>query len=149
MLVSKLASTSLTEEYLETLIGKFIDAPTNMHTITTPEGKEVEENVWFAGRVAGYEKSVLGFDYTGELGFNVPVTYRYALLLCDGLAYMLADDCELYELSEAEFTEKLEAFVAEQEAKKKIETIEKKIETVDNKKIILPDNKVIDLGGRK
>ena len=115
MKVIKKENEPLTEEFLESLIGKYIHVPTNEHVTYDPMDKEfVTVNAWFAGRVAGYEKSVFAYDYREDKFHDEPQTV-YKILLCDGMAYVISEEKSLFkELTEEEFIEML----AEHDAKK-------------------------------
>jgi hypothetical protein len=97
----------LTKELVESLVGLFIHVPTNLHKINDQEG-EREENVWFAGQVAGYEQAVVHFNY-GEQTFKDEPTIYYNLLLTDGMGYVLSSEkVEINKLDENEFQAMLE-----------------------------------------
>lgn len=115
MKVIKKENEPLTEEFLESLIGKYIHVPTNEHVTYDPMDKEfVKINAWFAGKVAGYEKSVFAYDYREDKFHDLPKTI-YRVLLCDGMAYVISEEKSLFkELTEEEFIEML----AEHDVKK-------------------------------
>lgn len=107
----------LNEELVAGLAGKFVHVPTNIHKVPTPTGAITEANVWFAGRVAGYEKAVLSFEYETGTFFDEPKQY-FNLLLTDGMGYVLTaeNDLEIIELTEEEFERMVEEHRKEQEA---------------------------------
>ncbi|MEK4367765.1 hypothetical protein [Paenibacillus sp. FSL R5-0473] len=105
----KAKEDKLTEEIVASMIGKYIHAPTNMHEIQTPTGATTKANVWFAGRVAGYEKAVIGFNYE-EGTFHEELQTFYNVHLTDGMGYILtsAYELEIHELTEEEFNQLIE-----------------------------------------
>ncbi|TDL69857.1 hypothetical protein E2R58_12070 [Paenibacillus amylolyticus] len=105
----KAKDDKLTEEIVASMIGKYIHAPTNMHEIQTPTGATTKANVWFAGRVAGYEKAVIGFNYE-EGTFHEELQTFYNVHLTDGMGYILtsAHELEIHELTEEEFNQLIE-----------------------------------------
>jgi len=115
MKIIKKLNEPLTESFLESLIGKYVHVPTNEHVTFDPMEKEfVTVNAWFAGKVAGYEKSVYAYDYKEDKFFQKPKTV-YKVLLCDGMGYVISEEKSLFkELTEEEFIEML----AEHDAKK-------------------------------
>lgn len=117
----KTKEQALTEELVAGLAGKFVHVPTNIHKVPTPTGATTEANVWFAGRVAGYEKAVLNFDYETGTFTDEPKVY-FNLLLTDGMGYVLTteNDLEIVELTEEEFEKMVEEHRKEQEAKAQI-----------------------------
>lgn len=114
--------TDVNENLVKELVGKFVNVPTNNHKVKDPIDGEIVVNAWFAGRVAGYEKAYVIFDYINQEMLDVPKEY-FNILLCDGMAYILADDSEIHEISEEEFAE----MVAEHEAKLTLEKVKPKI----------------------
>mgnify|MGYP000852641947 FL=1 len=108
MEIIKKEKESLTESFLESLIGKYVHVPTNEHTTYDPMEKEfVTVNAWFAGKVAGYEKTVYAYDYKEDKFFDKPKTV-YKVLLCDGMAYAISEEKSIFkELTEEEFIEML------------------------------------------
>lgn len=105
----KAKEDKLTEEIVASMIGKYIHAPTNMHEIQTPTGATTKANVWFAGRVAGYEKAIIGFNYE-EGTFHEELQTFYNVHLTDGMGYILtsAYELEIHELTEEEFNQLIE-----------------------------------------
>ena len=105
----KAKDDKLTEEIVASMIGKYIHAPTNMHEIQTPTGATTKANVWFAGRVAGYEKAIIGFNYE-EGTFHEELQTFYNVHLTDGMGYILtsAYELEIHELTEEEFNQLIE-----------------------------------------
>lgn len=143
----KTKEQELTHEMLEGVIGKFVRLPENFHEIQVAEDKTKRENIWCAGKVAGFDVAYIGIDMsTGEV--KEEITPTYSLLFCDGMAYTLANDCVLEVLTDDEFNAILEEHKAKAEAKKaeaEAEKARKSIELPDSKKIELPDNKIIQL----
>jgi hypothetical protein len=105
----------ISESFLESLIGRYIHVPVNEHVTYDPMEKDfVKVNAWFAGKVAGYEKTIYAYDYKENKFFEEPKTV-YKVLLCDGMAYVISEEKSLFkELTEKEFLEML----AEHDAKK-------------------------------
>lgn len=136
----KAVNEKLTEEMLKGLMGKFINVPTNPHVTQTPTGATGTVNAWFAGKVAGYEKAYVGFDYPAQEYYEEPKTY-YQALLCDGMGYVLSDGAEIFEISEQDFVQ----LVADEEAKRALEHIER----VDNNKEIFVPEQGITLPGEE
>lgn len=143
--VIKGVDQAVSEELVGGLIGKCIHVPTNTHMMKTPTGAEGKVNAWFGGRVAGYEKAVVAFDYANSEYYEEPKTF-YQILLNDGMGYVLSnEECEILEITEEEFTEMVaehqakQALAMEQEDKKVVQLNEgeKKIE-VQEKVIALP-----------
>ena len=142
----KAINEPITEEMLKDLVGKFVNVPTNPHVTQTPTGATGTVNAWFAGKVAGYEKAYVGFDYPAQEFYAEPRVF-FQLLLCDGMGYVLSDGAEISEISEQDFTE----LVAREDAKRALEQIER---TEQNKEIIVPESGIIlpgneDNSGRK
>lgn len=108
MKIIKKLNEPLTESFLESLIGKYVHVPTNEHVTFDPMEKEfVTVNAWFAGKVAGYEKTVYAYDYKEDKFFDKPKTV-YKVLLCDGMAYAISEEKSIFkELTEEEFIEML------------------------------------------
>jgi len=108
MKVIKKENEPLTEEFLESLIGKYVHVPINEHVTYDPMDKEfVTVNAWFAGKVAGYEKTIYAYDYKEDKFFDELKTV-YKVLLCDGMAYAISEEKSLFkELTEEEFIEML------------------------------------------
>ncbi|MDP9699792.1 hypothetical protein J2T16_002693 [Paenibacillus intestini] len=102
--VIKAKSDTLTEDIVASMIGKYVHAPTNIHEVQTPTGAMTKANVWFAGKVAGYEKAVIGFNYEDGEFSEQPETF-FNVHLTDGMGYILttAFELELLELSKEEF----------------------------------------------
>jgi hypothetical protein len=105
----------ISESFLESLIGRYIHVPVNEHVTYDPMEKDfVKVNAWFAGKVAGYEKTIYAYDYKENKFFDEPKTV-YKVLLCDGMAYVISEEKSLFkELTEEEFLEML----AEHDVKK-------------------------------
>jgi len=112
--VIKYEKETLKESFLESLIGKYVHAPVNEHTTYDPMEKEfVTVNAWFAGKVAGYEKTIYAYDYKENKFFNEPKIV-YKVLLCDGMAYVVSEKkSKFIELTEKEFMEMLAEHDAE------------------------------------
>ena len=116
-MVLKDLQTPLTEELVTGWVGKLIHVTTNKHKSFNPLlNKEVEENVWFAGKVAGWEKRHLAYDYLTDTFNEEPLVY-YTILLTDGMSYVLSSgDVEVEEIT----LEKLTEMVEEQQRKKAV-----------------------------
>ena len=77
------------------------------------EKEFVTVNAWFAGKVAGYEKTIYAYDYKENKFFNEPKIV-YKVLLCDGMAYVVSEKkSKFIELTEKEFMEMLAEHDAE------------------------------------
>jgi len=115
MKIIKKESEPFDESFLKNLIGKYIHAPLNEHVTYDPMEKEfVKVNAWFAGKIAGYEKSVFAYDYKTDKFLKEPKTV-YKILLCDGMAYVISEEKSIFEeLTKEEFLEML----AKDDAKK-------------------------------
>lgn len=112
----KKAEDQLSQEFLESLIGKMVHVPHNTHkTLNDIEEKIEDINVWFAGTVAGVERSVLKYDYIQDT-FTEDLKESYTLLLTDGIGYILASDCEIKEITEEEFEVLYQEHIKTQEA---------------------------------
>jgi len=117
MKIIKKLNEPLTESFLESLIGKYVHVPTNEHVTFDPMEKEfVTVNAWFAGKVAGYEKSVYAYDYKEDKFFQKPKTV-YKVLLCDGMGYAISEKSSFRELTEEEFVKMLAEHDAEKSSK--------------------------------
>lgn len=115
MRIIKKEKEVISESFLESLIGRYIHVPVNEHVTYDPMEKDfVKVNAWFAGKVAGYEKTIYAYDYKENKFFDEPKTV-YKVLLCDGMAYVISEEKSLFkELTEEEFLEML----AEHDVKK-------------------------------
>lgn len=131
----KAINEPVTEGMLKELIGKYVNVPTNPHVTQTPTGATGTVNAWFAGKVAGYEKAYVGFDYPAQEFYAEPRTF-YQLLLCDGMGYVLSNGAEILEITEQDFTE----LVAREDAKRALEQMER---VEDNKEIFVPESEII------
>ncbi len=108
MKIIKKENEPLTETLLKDLIGKYIYAPTNEHLTYDPMEKDyVIVNAWFAGKIAGYEKSCFAYNYKTDEFFEKPKTI-FKILLCDGMAYVISEEKSLLkELTEKEYMKML------------------------------------------
>jgi hypothetical protein len=107
---SKDEVSPIEELVLLNLVGKTVYATTNK--LIDREGNE--HNVWFAGIVAGYQKSVLAYDYIGDKVLDV-ANVQFQVLLTDGMAYTLScSDLEITELTEDEFISMVAEYTAAQ-----------------------------------
>lgn len=108
MKIIKKEKEVVNESLLKSLIGKYVHAPVNEHITYDPMEKDfVKVNAWFAGKVAGYEKTIYAYDYKENKFFEEPKTV-YKVILCDGMAYVISEDKSLFkELTEDEFIEML------------------------------------------
>jgi hypothetical protein len=117
----KLENDALTEELVASFVGQYINVPRNMHEVP---GAGME-NIWFAGRVAGYEKSVFAFN-PADGSFSDPKTYL-SVIMTDGKGYVLADDCTVESITKDEFdtmvTEHIANTALEKEAEAQISAI--------------------------
>lgn len=109
------------EDFVMEMVGKFVHATKNEHTSQDPlDPKDITVNAWFAGKVAGYEKTVFSYDYRTEEFFDEPQVL-HKVLLCDGMAYALSEDTlEINELSEEEFTDMVAEHQAKEDARNSI-----------------------------
>ena len=114
----------LNEELLSGLIGTVVHAKTN--ELLDKEGNV--HNVWFAGMVAGYQKSVIAFDYVEDKPLDEPKV-QLQILLTDGMAYGLSETAlEINELTDDEFLALVEEYTASEIANEiLLPTKEKKI----------------------
>ncbi|WMT39254.1 hypothetical protein RE628_17535 [Paenibacillus sp. D2_2] len=128
--VIKAKEQALTEEIVTSLIGKFVHTPTNMHEVSTPTGATTMVNVWFAGKVAGFEKAVIGFNYEDGSFLETPQTY-FNVHLTDGMGYILTtvNDLEINEVTEEEF----------------LALVEEHKESEDTSEMILPEAPELEL----
>jgi hypothetical protein len=106
---------SLTEDFLEGLIGKHVHVSINEHSVQEElEGEPVVRNVWFAGKVAGYEKGFLKFDWATQQEVDEPIIHL-TLLMTDGTGWLLSPTAlEVQEITEEEFTSMVASEVAKQ-----------------------------------
>lgn len=114
--VLKTIEQPLTEELVQNLVGKFIHVPTNNHKVPDEiNGGDQEINVWFGGRVAGYEKAHIEYDYITNEFLQEPMTH-YNVLLVDGMGYVLSNvgDVEIHEISKDEYEAMVQEFIASQ-----------------------------------
>lgn len=101
MLKIKDINDSITEDLLATLIGNYIHVPTN--PLVVNEGLEENTvNVWFGGRVAGYEVSKIWYDFK-ENEYKEDAGVVYSIVMVDGASYIISDFSEAYILTEDEF----------------------------------------------
>lgn len=101
MLKIKDVSDSITEDLLITLIGNYIHVPTN--PLVVNEGLEENTvNVWFGGRVAGYEASKIWYDFK-ENEYKEDAVIAYSIVMTDGASYIISESSEVYLLTEYEF----------------------------------------------
>jgi hypothetical protein len=117
----KESNVSLTDELVKSFIGKYIHVATNMHQgIDDRSGLPKEVNVWFAGRAIGFSKEVVFYNFETDTMLDIPVV-TYTMLMADGMGYMLSNTlCEIDELTKDEYTDMVEAFKKQEEAKSKI-----------------------------
>jgi len=108
----KTEEQQVTELMLESLIEKFIHVPKNMHDNLQENGQSEKVNVWFAGKVAGFEKAVIRYDYETATYVDEAKIY-YNVLLSDGMAYVLGEEVVINLISEDEFADLLARFQAE------------------------------------
>lgn len=99
--------TPVTEEILESLIGKIIHVPNNILPMVDSKGNIHKENVWFAGMVAGYDVVTSYFDFANNKFIDTPFK-RISILLTDGMMYTLAPESEILELTDDEFYKMVE-----------------------------------------
>lgn len=127
--VLKSGKDPITEELLNSFIGKLISVPTNEHVATQElTGKQQTVNVWFAGTVAGFEKATIGYDFANEQYLEEPIV-TYNLILTDGMGYILSPkNCVVEEVTEEEFVDMVQEYERKQAVKNSI---------------ILPDGKTV------
>lgn len=101
----KTTADKLDEHILENLKGKYIYVPTNK--VRDEENKE--HNIWFAGQVAGYEKTKNFYDYVNEKFLETPII-SFNILLTDGMCYVLSEESVIYEITEEEFLDLVERY---------------------------------------
>ena len=132
--VVKSKEDKLTLELIESLVGKYVHATTNVHELPRVDNPDVKEkvNVWFAGQVAGYEVTVIKYSFEHDTILDEPIV-NYHLLLTDGVGYVLSDtELEILELTADEFIE----LVAEHTTKDAVNSILTPDES--EKKILIP-----------
>lgn len=98
----------LTEEFVQSLVGKIIHVPINkLNVFNSVEGRMEEVNAWFGGLVVGYEKAVLHYDYYNKTDLEEPKVF-FNVLLKDGMGYALSqEELEIRELDEIEWAKLL------------------------------------------
>lgn len=136
--IVKTQDQPLTEEIVLFLMGRYVHAPVNNHEIPNDleGGAHQVENVWFAGKVVGYEKAFIGYDYDRRVELEEPLTF-FNLMLSDGMGYQLSTEAlELNELTEEEFRDMVTMDIARRVA----ETAPSDLLTVvqDDKKLWVP-----------
>jgi hypothetical protein len=104
--IVKVIDGKVTEDLLVGLIGKIVSVPTNEH-YTTKEltGERETVNVFFAGEVAGVDKTIMAYDYLTNTYLKEPIV-AFSLILTDGAGYILsATKSEILEITLEEFEE--------------------------------------------
>jgi hypothetical protein len=109
--VVKAVDQEVTIEILDSLIGKRIYVPTNVHMVAAnPDDEFKAINVWFAGTVGGYEIAKIKYNAMQDTFFN-DVKVSFNVLLTDGVVYQLSSiKCEILELTEDEFLQMVKDF---------------------------------------
>jgi hypothetical protein len=107
LLLVKEKQDELNEDLLRDLIGRIIDVPINEHEVL-----EGVTNLWFGGRVAGYCVTKLYYNFKEE-DFTEEKICKYDIVLTDGEGFPVSDSCEIWFLTEDEFTEKMTNAVTE------------------------------------
>lgn len=104
----KSAAEKLTEDLLESFIGKIVHIKENPLTFKRKDGTGSEvKNVWFYGIVAGFNKIVYGFNgVTNE--FMPEYRIEYAMNLTDGTSLIVTDKTVIDEITEDELRDKIE-----------------------------------------
>lgn len=99
----KLKEQEVTEELVVSLAGKLVHCTENFLTSETMLANERKKvNVWFAGTVAGVDKTVVCYDYATDVFYEEPkVIYR--VLLTDGASYIVANDALIAPIEEEAF----------------------------------------------
>lgn len=118
----------ITEEMLQSWVGKYIHCPTNIHEVYDPIDNVIKEsNAWFAGQVAGYQKDYNAYDF--PTGNFIEAQILYTVIFTDGSGYLLSPEkCEVYEITQYEFMQMVE------EKQKKRSTIE-----IPKEQFIIPE----------
>lgn len=126
----------LTEDMVKGLIGHLVHVPVNIHTVPDMLGEGTKRNVWFAGKVAGYEKVCIAYDIHKREFIDEPKVF-FNVLLVDGMSYALSPDgdVEITIITEEEY----EKLLAEYVAREAVSSLENKIiEVRQSKKILKP-----------
>jgi hypothetical protein len=132
--ILKQVGETATEEFIGSLVGKYVHVPTNKQLVQGENGKEEIVNGWFAGQVAGYEKAAIGFDFPQSQFLETPLVL-FSVILTDGASYMLEPvQSAIVELTNEEFTE----LIAEHDAIASLKDTATEL-IVPERKIILPD----------
>lgn len=98
----------VTEDLVKSLIGKYVHVTNNFLEVNSEEGTRVSD-MWFGGKVAGYQARYTYFDFKKEEPADEQIQYH--LIMTDGEGFMLAEECDIEELDEESFFEKLNAFM--------------------------------------
>jgi hypothetical protein len=144
--IVKTVEQATTEELLRGLAGRFMHVSINEHTqVNDVDGSIEVHNVWFAGKIAGFEKSELFYDWVKQEPLETPEIH-HTLLMTDGTGWVLSKTAlEIQEITQEEFTE----MVASEQAKQAVEEVVKPENTILNppNDLIVPSN-VIQMPGR-
>ncbi|MBO9607218.1 MAG: hypothetical protein J7639_14755 [Paenibacillaceae bacterium] len=113
----KWASEELTVTFVRSLVGKYIHVTENMLELFTPNSDQaVQENVWFAGRVAGFQQAEMHYDF--DASEYTDVDESISLILTDGAGYLLSrSHLVIDEITEEEFFTLLGEFNAKEAEK--------------------------------
>ena len=130
----KAVSEPMSQELAKSLVGKYVHVTINEHVLENHlTGESKVQNVWFAGRVAGFEYAEIFFDWRTQAFVETPEKYMN-LLLTDGSAWVLSNSkLEINEVDEDEFQELVAQYAA-------TEALEKELQ---NPSILVPDKKII------
>ncbi len=114
----KTVEEPLTEEFMASLVGLFVHVSVNEHEVQEDiDGSKEVRNVWFAGKVAGFEKAILSFDWASQKFINEPVTH-FTMLMTDGTGWLMSQTkTEVQGITEDEFV----SMVASETAKQAVE----------------------------
>jgi hypothetical protein len=102
MILIKDKNDSVTEEMLRNSIGSYIYVPENHFKGASEE----DINLWFGGQLVAYEVLKAFYDFTLNT-FIDEESLVYSVILSDGAGFRLAEDSEIYIVTEDEFTELL------------------------------------------
>lgn len=105
MLKIKNLEDPLDESLIEDMLWNYIHIPTNMIEV-----EDSTENIWFGGYLVGYEVSKIFHDFKTKEDTEVYKT-SYNLILSDGAGFPLAEQSEIFIITEDEFIQMLAEYV--------------------------------------
>lgn len=127
------------EETVRSMVGKYVHATRNEHIMRNlVDSSEVVENVWFAGRVAGLERTEVYYDWVDDRFIETPEVHL-TVMLADGSGWLLSKTAlEINSITEEEFQEMLAQHAAAQAVS----------DAINNPVLSVPEDKKILLMGR-